>query len=119
MMRLKPEFSTAKLFEVWFSEMSHMEAARALGVSRYQFYALGRNHNLGRRTHVQGARARDGHEDEEISPEEFESRKAEVQAKWSDDEREKRRVGPSARPWRLPSYAYDGRVCAFAENTLD
>jgi hypothetical protein len=119
MMRLRPDFNTAELYRVWYSQMSNTEAAEALGVSRYQFYALGRNHRLRRRTHVQSAKARDGHDDEEITPEEFEARKAEVQAKWSDDEREKRRVGPSARPWRLPSYAYDGRVCAFAENALD
>jgi len=108
MMRLKPDFSMDKFYKVWFSQLSYVEAAKALGVSRYQFYALGRRHKLGRRDR-----------EEQISPEEFEARRAEVEANWSDEERERRRVGPSARPWRLPSYAYDGRVCAFAENTLD
>jgi hypothetical protein len=118
-MRHTTKISIAKFLDVWFSQMSHIEAAKSLGVSRCQFYALGRSHNLGRRAHVQSARARSGHNDAEITPEELEARRAYVQAKWSDEERERRRVGPSARPWRLPSYAYDGRVCAFAENALD
>jgi hypothetical protein len=106
----------ALLFRIWHSPMGHMEAAAALGVSRAGLYALGRRHGLGRRT---PATARDKKPEPEITPEEFEARKAEVQSKWSDDERERRRVGPTARPWRLPSYAYNGRVCAFAQTALD
>lgn len=116
---MRNDVDMAALFRIWHGPLENAEAAAAMGVSRYQFYALGRRHGLGRRTHIQAAKARINHGDEEITEEEFEARRAEVQSRWSDEERERRRVGPSARPWRMPSYAYDGRVCAFAETTLD
>ena len=104
-----------ELFKVWNSHMSNADAAASLGVSGSKFYSLGCRYGLGRRTHIQALRARAGRPEPVITEAEFEARRAEVQAKWSPEEREKRRVGPTARPWRLPSYAFDGRVCAFSE----
>lgn len=116
---MRVRVDVALLYRVWRSEMSNAEAMKALGVSRAQFYALGQLHHLGRRVHVQAAKARLGREEEEITEEEFEARRLEVQSKWSDEERERRQVGPSRRPWTPPAFSFNGRVCAFSDSALD
>jgi hypothetical protein len=119
-MRHHPSVDAVKLFTLWNSDLDNGAVSSALGVSRYQLYAIGRRYGLAPRIHVRSAVGRERNNDDvEIPTEEFEARKAEVQALWSDEEREKRRVGPTARKWKLPSYAYDGRVCAFQATGLD
>jgi len=114
-----PRIDAAELFRVWYGPLPNAEAAAALGISVYQFYVAGKRHHLPIRTHLMSAKRRRGKPETDVVGEEYERRKAEVRAQWSDEEREKRRVGPSARPWQLPSYAYDGRVCAFVKSALD
>lgn len=116
---MRVRVDTALLFRVWHSDMSNAEAMKTLGVSRAQFYALGQLHHLGRRSPAQVSKARRDREEPEITEDEFEARKAEVQARWSPEERERRIVGPARRAWRPPAFAFNGRVCAFAENALD
>jgi len=118
-MKHNPSVNAVKLFSLWHSDLENGEVAAALSISRYQLYDLGRRYGLKPRTHIQSAKARITRPEPVITTEEYEARKAEVQALWSDEEREKRRVGPMARKWKLPSYAYDGRVCAFQPTGLD
>ena len=110
---------TQKMFALWNGPLSSIEVASSLGISVYRLYGLGRRYGLRSRRHVVGAKRRLKADEEEVVGEEYERRKAEVQAGWSDEEREKRRVGPAAQRWQLPSYAYDGRVCAFVQTALD
>lgn len=116
---MRVRIDVALLYRVWRSEMSNAEAMKALGVTRAQFYTLGQLHKLGRRVHVQASKARLGREEPEITEDEFEARKAEVQARWTPEERERRIVGPARRAWRPPAFAFNGRVCAFADSALD
>lgn len=108
-----------KLFALWHGRMPNLEVAKELGISVYQLYSLGQRYKLPPRVHMHGEFNRRKAKEEVVVGEEYERRKAEIRARWSEEEREKRRVGSTARPWRPPSYAYDGRVCAFVENALD
>ena len=108
-----------KLFALWHGRMQNLEVAKELGISVYQLYSLKQRYKLPPRVHMHGEFNRRKAKCEAVDGEEYERRKAEIRARWSDEEREKRRVGPMARPWRLPSYAYDGRVCAFVKSALD
>lgn len=114
-----PAVNVVELFRLWNSDLQNGDVAKALGVSRFQLWTLARRHGLSKRTHIQGKQARSTRPEVNPTDEELEARKAEVQALWSDAEREKRRVGPQARPWSLPSFSYDGRSCAFAKTSLD
>jgi hypothetical protein len=40
---------------------------------------------------------------------------AQIRAGWPAGEAERRLVGCGRRSWSLPSYAFDGRGCAFTE----
>jgi hypothetical protein len=114
-----PKVDAVKLFALWHGKTPNLEVARELGISVYQLYRLGQRYKLPPRVHMHGEFNRRKAKEEVIVGEEYERRKAAIRARWSDEEREKRRVGPTARPWRLPSYAYDGRVCAFVQNAID
>jgi hypothetical protein len=118
-MKHNPRVDVVKLFAVWNGQLPNLEAAKALNISVYQFYMLGKRYGLKNRVHLMSAKKRRGKPETDVTGAEYEQRKAEVRAKWSDEEREKRRVGPSARPWTMPAYAYDGRVCAFVKAALD
>jgi hypothetical protein len=112
------QIDPVKFFALWNGPMQNLEIRRELGLTAHQFVALGKRYGLKPRTHRMSASKRSGN-DEAISEDEYEARKAEVQSRWSDAERERRRVGPTARRWRLPSYAYDGRSCSFVKSDMD
>ena len=118
-MKHNPKVDAVQLFALWHGQLPNLDVAKALGVSVYQLWVLGKRYGLPKRVHLMSAKKRGRKPETDVVGAEYERRKAEVRARWSDEEREKRRVGPMARPWRLPSYAYDGRVCAFVKSALD
>lgn len=118
-MKHNPQVDVVKLFALWNGRMPNLEVARELGISVYQLYRLGQRYKLAPRVHMHGEFNRRKAAKEEIVGEEYERRKAAIRARWSEEEREKRLVGQTARPWRPPAYGYDGRVCAFVEAALD
>jgi hypothetical protein len=118
-MKHNPRVDAAKLFALWHGQLPNLDVAKSLNISVYQLWVLGKRYGLPNRVHLMSAKKRGRKPETDVVGKEYERRKAEVRAKWSDEEREKRRVGPSARPWTMPAYAYDGRVCAFVKAALD
>ena len=118
-MKHNPRVDAAKLFALWHGQLPNLDVAKALNISVYQLWVLGKRYGLPNRVHLMSAKKRGRKPETDVVGKEYERRKAEVRAKCSDEERETRRVGPSARPRTLPAYAYNGRVCAFVKAALD
>lgn len=99
------------LFRLWANGASRHEICTTLGIRPGAFQHLRQQYALPKRTRGRPAR---GPLEPDPSPEELAQRCAEVRAKWSEEETEKRRVGSGVAPVRLRHYAYDGRTMAFS-----
>jgi hypothetical protein len=97
-----------KVFALWANpELGTLEIASRLGLTKSQIWCVSRRLRLPPRPRAEMERL------SAPSPEEIADRCAQVRAGWSDEEREKRIVGPRRRQWSMPAYAYDGRAVAF------
>lgn len=115
MIRLK--VNTLELFRLWRTPLRNDQLADALGIPRGSLWYLRDKYKLPKRG--AGSRTPSVKEKDVPTPEEIEQRCAEIRKGWPEGEDERRMVGPRQRRWSLPSYAYDGRGCAFLEIALD
>jgi hypothetical protein len=114
---IKVKVNTLELFRLWRSPLRNDELADALGVPRGTLWYLRQRFKLPARG--KGNRVPSVTERDAPSPEEIEQRCEEIRAKWPEGEEERRRVGGGQQRWRIPSYAFDGRGCAFLEIAVD
>lgn len=114
---IKVKVDTLKLFRLWNKPLRNDELADAIGVPRGTLWYLRQRYKLpprGRVNRVPSVTERDA-----PTPQEIEERCAAIRASWPAGEEEKRRVGPRQKRWVMPSYAFDGRGCAFLTTTVD
>jgi hypothetical protein len=96
------------VFALWADPtLGTTQIAAMLGLTKNQMWNVSQRLKLPRRPRAEMERLAAPTE------EQIAERCAEVRAGWTDAEREKRCVGRGQRPWRLPSYAYDGRAVMF------
>ena len=98
-----------RLFALWGGNMGTMQIAAAMGLTKNQVWSAARR--LGLPTRPRSGSDRDQRENP--TPEQIAERAAAVRAGWPEGEAERRMVGQRQRRWSLPSYAYNGRDCAF------
>lgn len=105
-----------RLIQLWRTEMSNAAIAAELGITELQLYVAGRHYKLEPRyPYVRRVSAK-----YDPTPETIAERAAEIRAGWSDEEREKRRVGNVVNPkWEMPTFAYDGRNAVFSHHLAD
>lgn len=108
--------NAAELFRLWHMPQRVMPAvkiAEHLGVGLSTLYALARKHKLPRRPKLP---------QEELdvpTQQEIAERARAIRDAWPEGEAERRFVGATSKRWVLPSYAYDGRECAFVGTAMD
>lgn len=100
-----------KLFEMWAAGASRYEICTMLGIRPGAFQHIRRRYALPKRNKGRVAR---GPMEPDPTPEELAARCAEVRAKWSAEETERRAVGRCVEPVRLRSYSFDRRNLAFS-----
>lgn len=105
------DIDVPRLFALWGTTISNMDLCLAIGVSRTTLDTLRMRYKLPRRPRVK----KDSPEvcESDPSPEEIESRAAQVRAGWSEEEEQRRIVGRRTARWAPPRYCYDGRDTAF------
>ena len=106
------------LFKLWRSPLRNDELADALGAPRGSLHYLASRYKLPKRDPALWAK-RGGVEADSPTPEQIEERAAAIRATWSEEEREKRRVGRRMQRWQMPAYALCHRDVAFREIGLD
>lgn len=105
-------FDAREVTRLWHSPMTNDRICQKLGCSSSQLYILARRLKLPNRGQVKvedGERA-PGDPDEEL----IRHRAAKIQASWTPEVAERRRVGKNMRP-KMKNYVFDGRSVAFAE----
>lgn len=95
----------SKIKEAWWTEKPTSQIAQELNISNSRLYLLSRDIALPPRTHVK-KRLNYRKDISDPSPEEIEQRAAAIQATWTDEERENRRV-TKTRPVILKIFVYD------------
>jgi DNA-directed RNA polymerase specialized sigma subunit len=110
-----PKIDAVELFRLWNSELTPAEICVSLKISRsylsrlQQQYKLSKKHAARGKNHIA-----------DPSPEEIAERAREQRKKWTETEREARRVGPRCQRWTVPAFTYDGRIAAFSSaNIMD
>lgn len=97
------------LRELWATPILGVDLAARLKVTQSSLYWLKKRYNLpDRPKHKRGT-----YDDDAPTPEEIRQRCLETQAKWSEEERERRIVGRSAEV-RMKAYAFNHRDFAFS-----
>ncbi len=109
----KLNVNTLELFRLWNSEMRNDELCVKLGVPVGTLWMLRKRFKLPKRR--EGSRVPTRPETAAPSPDEIAEMTAQIRAGWPAGEAERRLVGCGRRSWSLPSYAFDGRGCAFTE----
>lgn len=100
-----------RLFELWNTQISNTDICVAIGVSRSTLDVLRMRYKLPRRLHLKKQPTEACESDP--TPEEIESRAAQVRAGWSEEEEQRRIVGRRRSRWSPPRYCFDGRDTAF------
>jgi len=106
------ETPTQKLFRLWHGPLANAEIAEELGVSLSKLIALARQHKLKPRnkpTPIDNENPRPGDPDQHAIRQAL----AEIQAKWSEEERLRRYQGKRRVAYIAPSYEFDGRTASF------
>lgn len=91
-----------------------------LRITRSRLRSIIQDHKLPRKKYPKSLGKRVDSIGEDPTPEELleiETRKKEVQARWSEKESAARRVGPKRQSWSVPSFNYDGRTVSFAKGS--
>lgn len=105
----KIEVDVAKLFRLHAdTSLTTGEVCHRLGVTRNQMYALQKRYGLENRTTSKTAQRR--HDDP--SPAEIAERAAWCREQRTKEDRARDEIKGRV-DWQMPSYAYDGRECAF------
>lgn len=100
-----------KLFEMWAAGASRYEICTMLGIRPGAFQHLRRRYALPKRNKGRPTRAP---LEADPTPEELAERCAEVRAKWSAEETERRAVGLLRGSVDIRSYSFDRRNVAFS-----
>ena len=99
------------LFKMWADGASRYEICQMLGIRPGAFQHIRRRYALPKRNKGRPTR---GPNEPDPTPEELVERCAEVRAKWSAEETERRAVGRGVEAVRLRSYSFDRRNLAFS-----
>jgi len=99
-----PPIDVKRLFQLWQTDQTTAEIATQLGITPPQLYSVARRYALPRRTGLVN-RCHDKVPDP--TPDELVKRARAIRLGWTAEERERRRVGPTARRWQIPRYAFN------------
>lgn len=94
-----PKALVTTFIEMWEDDVPVFEIGHKLQISAQFCYKLAKHLKLEPRNRGRGSATLP-------TPEEIAARALEVQANWSEKEREKRQSGPKTKSWSPPKFAY-------------
>jgi hypothetical protein len=112
------EVNIDQLKELLNSDNTIDVVCKTLRITRARLRTIIHDYKLPRKKYPKVLRKRDNNLYAEPTPEELleiETRKKEVQARWSEKETEARYTGPKRQSWDIPNFNYDGRTVSFFE----
>jgi len=98
----KKNIPVPTLFKLWHSKLSTEEICKKLGIHDRTLSRLTKKHGLSKRPNKYTGKSKTP----DPTPEELAQRALEVQAKWTESEREQRYRGSGRREWKVPRYNY-------------
>jgi hypothetical protein len=108
-----PPINPVELRELWASDMRSDEICERLGVTRGRLFYVAKQLGLPRRPHSLEAPTGQAASIEDPTEFEIAARAAVIRQSWSEEEHEKRFVGPKNGRVTLSHYVFDGSSYSF------